>query len=74
MHNISVENQSKRLLTDLKFEHLKEDQKKLKINLELQKPNLKVEHLKDGKSQLKIQVKLHKPRYESAKCIRRNRD
>ncbi len=62
------------LLINLKVEHLKEDQPKLKIVVELQKPNLKVEHRKEGKSQLKIDVKLHKSRYESAKCIRRNRD
>jgi hypothetical protein len=74
VHNISVENRIKKLLANLKIEHLKEDQTKLKIDVELQKPNLKVEHLKEGKSQLKIHVKLHKSRYESAKCIRRNRD
>lgn len=50
MHNISVENQNKRLLIHLKVEHLKEDHTKLKIDVELQKPNLKVEHLKEGKS------------------------
>ncbi len=74
MHNISVENRIKKLLANLKIEHLKKDQTKFKIDVELQKPNLKVEHLKEGKSQLKIHVKLHKSRYESAKCIRRNRD
>ncbi len=74
MHNISVENQNKRLLIDLKVEHLKEDHTKFKIYVKLQKPNLKVDHLKEGKSQLKIDVTLHKSRYESAKCIRRNRD
>ncbi len=62
------------LLINLKVEHLKEDQTKLKIDVELQKPNLKAEHLKEGKSQLKINVKLHKSKYESANCIRRNRD
>ncbi len=62
------------LLIDLKVEHLKEDQTKVKIDVELQKPNLKFEHLKEGKSQLRIDVKLHKSGFESAKCIKRNRD
>lgn len=49
-----------RLLTYLKFEHLEEEESKLKIDVKLQKSYLKIEYLEEENSYLKVDVELQK--------------